>query len=171
MNSKRALCAGMMVGLAMSHCMAADQPLPSTAGETLSGQKMVLAEAVRGHEAVIVAGFSREGGNEAGALVKAIHADAALNGVPVYTMAMLEGAPGFIRGMIKSGMKKSVPAAEQGNFVVFTQDEKVWRSYFGVDGDKDAYAVLLDGDGKVLWHGHGAGAGLETQLKASLPGK
>jgi hypothetical protein len=158
-----------LVGLAIAleSAWAADLAMPSTAGETLAGQRMVLADAVRGHKAVIVAGFSREGGNETGAWVKAIHADAAMAGVPVYTMAMLEGAPGFIRGMIKSGMKKGVAAADQGNFVVLTQDEKAWREYFGVAEDKDAYVVLLDGSGKMVWHGHGT-AELEPALRAAV---
>ena len=51
-------------------CLA--QSLPSTAGETLSGKPIVLADAVRGHTAVLVAGFSREGGNGTGDWVKAI---------------------------------------------------------------------------------------------------
>jgi hypothetical protein len=39
------------------------QSLPSTAGETLSGKPIVLADAVRGRTAVLVAGFSRQGRN------------------------------------------------------------------------------------------------------------
>jgi hypothetical protein len=154
----------VLFGMVSGSGFAAEPLMPGTAGETLNGQRMVLADAVRGHRAVIVAGFSREAGNESGPWVKAIHADAAMAGVPVYTMAMLEGAPGFIRGMIKSGMKKGVPAADQGNFVVMTQDEKAWREYFGVASDKDAYVVLLDGSGKVIWRGHGA-AELEPELR------
>ena len=43
------------------------QEMPRTRGEMLSGKPIVLADEVRGHPAVLVAGFSREGGNGTGA--------------------------------------------------------------------------------------------------------
>ena len=144
------------------------QAMPATAGETLSGKKIVLAGEVRGHSAVLVAGFSREGGNGTGAWVKAIHADPAMSGVSVYQVAMIAGAPGLIRGMIKNGMKKGVPPAEQDQFVVLTQDEKLWKGYFDVGDDKVAYVMLIDASGKALWHGHGTAAEQEPELKSVL---
>jgi hypothetical protein len=143
------------------------QAVPATAGETLSGKQIMLADEVRGRAAVLVAGFSREGGSATGAWIKAIHGDSSLTGVAVYQVAMLAGAPGFIRGMIKSGMKKDVPLSEQNHFVVLTQDEKLWRTYFDVTNDKDPYVVLIDPLGKVLWRGHGPASNLEPQLRAA----
>jgi hypothetical protein len=150
-------------------CQCRAQSLPATAGETLTGKRIVLADEVRGQTAVLVAGFSREGGSATGAWIKAIHGDSSLASVAVYQVAMLAGAPGFIRGMIKSGMKKGVPPAEQDHFVVLTQDEKLWRTYFDVTNDKDPYVILIDASGKVLWHGHGSPANLEPQLRAARP--
>jgi hypothetical protein len=144
------------------------QAMPGTAGETLSGKHIVLADQVRGHAVVLVAGFSHEAGNGTAAWVKAIHADPALASVSVYEIAEIAGAPSLIRGMIKSGMKKNVPAAEQDSFVVLTEDAKPWRSYFDVGDDQVPYVMLLDPSGKILWHGHGAASDLEAQLKAAL---
>ncbi|MGA2727198.1 MAG: hypothetical protein ABSE96_05260 [Terracidiphilus sp.] len=147
-------------------CLA--QSLPSTAGETLSGKPIVLADAVRGRTAVLVAGFSREGGNGTGDWVKAIQADPAFAKASVYSVAMLASAPGFIRGMIRSGMKKGLSPQAQDRFVVLTEDEKSWRTYFGVTTDKEPYVVLLDAQGQILWHGHGYAANLEPQLRAAM---
>jgi len=144
------------------------QTLPSTSGETLSGKPIVLADAIRGHTVLLVAGFSREGGNGAGDWIKAIHADPALAKANVYQIAMIAGAPGFIRGMIKSGMKKGVAPADQDRFVVFTTDEQAWKNFFGVSTDSDPYVALIDAQGKVAWHAHGPAAQLEPQLKAAL---
>ena len=144
------------------------QEMPRTAGDTLTGKKVVLAEEVRGHAAVLVAGFSRAGGNGTAAWVKAIHADSALAGQQVYEIAEIAGAPGFVRGMIKSSMKKNVPAADQDTFVVFTQDEAPWRAYFEVSDDQVPYAVLIDAAEKVVWRGHGTAAEMEPQLREAL---
>ena len=148
--------------------LCAAQGMPVTAGETLSGKHIVLADATRDHAAVLVAGFSHEGGNGTGPWVKALRADKALEGVAVYQVAMLEGAPGFIRGAIKSSMRKGTAAAEQDMFVVLTQDDKLWRQYFGVTTDKEPYVVLLDAKGNVMWHGHGPADKLEPELKAAV---
>ena len=164
---KRALLCGFIAaGFILLPAMG--QEMPKTEGETLSGKRVVLADEVRGHPAVLVAGFSRQGGNGSGAWVKAIHADPALGGVTVYQVAQIAAAPSLIRGMIKSGMRKGVPAAEQDRFIVLTQDEKTWRGYFAVDDDRVSYVVLIDASGKMLWQGHGAAAELEPQLKAAL---
>ncbi|HEV3445880.1 MAG TPA: hypothetical protein VG099_14660, partial [Gemmataceae bacterium] len=61
--------------------------MPNTAGETLSGKRIVLADQVRGHAVVLVAGFSHEAGNGTGPWVKAIHSDPALASVSVYEIA------------------------------------------------------------------------------------
>jgi hypothetical protein len=147
-------------------CLA--QSFPATAGETLSGKHVVLADAVRGHTTILVAGFSREGGAGTGDWVKTIHADPAFAKATVYPVAMLAGAPAFIRGMIRSGMKKGLSAAEQDRFVVLTEDEQLWRTYFDVTTDNEPYVALLDAQGKVLWRGHGAAAQIEPQLKSAL---
>jgi hypothetical protein len=144
------------------------QTMPATVGETLSGKRVTPAEMVRGHAAILVAGFSHDAGMHSGEWRKAVRADSSLNGIPVYELAMLEKAPGFIRGMIKSGMRKSVSAAEQDQIIVMTQDQKLWETFFGVADDKEPYVVLLDAKGDIIWHGHGRAATLEPQLRSAL---
>lgn len=145
------------------------QGIPRTSGETLSGKPIVLADAVRGRATLLVAAFSREGGTAAGDWMKAIHADPAFSRVSVFQIAMIAGAPGFIRGIITSGMKRGVSPADQDRFVVLTSDEQPWKDYFGVTVHGDPYIELLDAKGKVLWQGHGAATLLESKLRAALP--
>jgi hypothetical protein len=142
--------------------------MPVTAGETLSGHRIVLAQAVGGHSVLLAACFSKDAGPSCGEWAKQVRTDPALAGVTVYELAMLGRAPGFVRGMIESGMRKGLAAAELDQFVVLTQDEPQWRSYFGVTTDKDAWVVLIDPAGRILWHGHGATANLEPLLKGAL---
>ena len=140
------------------------QTLPATAGEALSGKRVVLAEAVRGHSAVLIAGFGKDAGTACGDWAKAIRGDKGLVGIALYSVASLEQAPGFVRGMIKSSMRKGLSAEEQDHFVILTRDEKLWRGYFSVASDKEPYVVLLDAKGDVLWHGHGLAKDLEPSL-------
>jgi hypothetical protein len=153
--------------MCMTHCCTALE-MPTTGGETLSGKRVAPAELVRGHVAILVAGFSREAGMQSGTWRKAVRADAGLNGIPVYELAMLEKAPGIIRGMIKSGMRKGVTPSDQDQIIVITQDQKLWEKFFGVENDKDSYVLLLDAKGNVIWHGHGPAERLEPLLKNAL---
>lgn len=118
----------LLIVFAASHESFA-QALPATAGVTLSDKPIVLADAVRGHAVVLIAGFSREGGNGAGDWAKALRADPAFTRIVVYQIAILAGAPKLMRGMIKSGMKKGVAPADQDRFVVLSDDEQPWKSF------------------------------------------
>jgi hypothetical protein len=159
---------GVLVACAGVAALNAQLPaMPGTAGETLSGKKIVLADAVRGHRAVLVAEFSHEGGIACGDWMKAIRGDEALAGVEVYEIAMLEGAPGLFRGMIKSGMRKGMDTAEQDRTVVLTQDEKFWEKFFEVSSAKEPQVMLLDAKGIVVWRGHGTASAVEPQLRSA----
>lgn len=52
--------------------------------------------------------------------------------------------------------------------MILTQDEKLWRIYFGVIAEIDPYVELIDAAGQVRWHDHGAARDLEPLLKAAL---
>ena len=158
----------IMLSLASPAAISGAQTLPATVGETLSGHSLVLAQAMHGHASILLMGFSKDGGMRCGDWVKAIHDDAALNGVAVYQASMLEGAPALLRPAIKNAMRKGLPPAEQDAFVVLTQDQKLWRSYFDVSTDKDPYVVLMDAVGQVRWHGHGDAKFLEPLLGPAL---
>jgi hypothetical protein len=161
----RFLTTAMLIAATLS---GASQAMPSTSAETLNGKHVVLADTVRGHAAVLVAGFSHEGGTKVSEWMKALRGDSAFAAVDVYEIAMLEGAPGIIRGMIKSGMRKGTTPAEQEHTLVMTQDQKQWEKFFGVADDKEPYVVLLNANGEVVWRGHGPVATIEPQLKGAL---
>ena len=147
---------------------AISQSLPSTVGESLSGKAVVLANAVRGRAAVLVAGFSKDAGPACDDWMKALRADPALAQASVFQVVMLQQAPGFIRGLIKGAMRKGLSPAQQDAAVVLTQDESLWRAFFGVSSDKAPCVVLLDPAAHPLWHGCGAARDLEPLLKAAL---
>jgi len=164
------VCAAWAAAGASANALAQAQVpgMPTTAGETLSGKKIVLAEAVRGHRTVLVAGFSHDGGIACGDWMKAIRGDAALAGLDVYEIAMLEGAPGILRGMIKSGMRKGMPSAEQERSVVLTQDDKLWEKYFDVSNAQEPQVMLLDAQENVVWRGHGAASAVEAEVRNAV---
>lgn len=147
-------------------CLA--QSMPATSGETLTGKHLAPAEAVRGHAAILIASFSHNAGMHGAAWMKAIEGDPALKDVKVLELAMLGKAPAMVRGIIKSGMRKNAPAAEQDHIVVMTEDQAQWEEFFGVGDDREPYVLVLDTKGDLIWHGHGQAVELEPELRKTL---
>lgn len=141
--------------------------LPGTAGETLDGKRIVLARAAQGRATILVAAFSHDAGQRCSHWMHALRKDPVLATVPAYQIVDLEKVPTLFRGTLRSLMRKNVDAALQDHFVVLTQDDKLWRAYFGVTEEQEPYVVLLDGNGKVTWSGHGSARELEPELRAA----
>jgi hypothetical protein len=74
--------------------------------------------------------------------------------------------------MVVKSMKSGVPEAEQAHFLPLFSDEAVWRKIAHYGNADDAYILIVDGDGKVLWQTSGkvtdAGfAALKQQIEAA----
>ena len=129
------------------------ETLPGTEGENLLGQKVKVADSLKGKIGVLVIGYSKASGDITGAWEKRLSADFGSNSaVAVYQMPMLEAAPKFIRGTIISGMKKGIPAPKQANFIVVIKDEDEWKRVSVYQKGQDAYVVIVDRDGEVRQH-------------------
>jgi hypothetical protein len=132
------------------------QRLPMTQGQSLSGHAVVLPSAVAGHAAVIVIGFSHGSSKAMERWDKEIGAQVtAKPGVALYNIAVIEDAPKFVRGIIKGSMRALVPAAGQDHFLTVVEGQQELKSAVDFAGADDAYIVVLDGAGKIVFHTHG----------------
>jgi hypothetical protein len=129
------------------------ETLPATEGENLLGQKVKIADSLKGKAGVLVIGYSKSAGEITAAWDKRLSADYGSNpAVTIYQIPMLEAAPKFIRGTIISGMKKGVPAAKQGNFIVVVKDEDEWKRVSGFQKSDEAYVLIVDKSGEIQQH-------------------
>ena len=76
-------------------------------------------------------------------------------GVPLYNMAVIQDAPKFVRGMITHSMKAMVPAAGQERFLTVVQGEEELKKAVDFSTGDEAYVVVLDAAGKIVFHTHG----------------
>jgi hypothetical protein len=150
---------GLLLCFGGGGCLQAQQgagdSLPATHAKTLSGAVVTLPAA--DHAAtLILAGFSKN----SSASVKAwwLQAKALCEANPrvaCYRAAVLQDAPGFVRGFIVGGMKKDTTPVEQEGFLTVFENEAAWKRSFGFGAEEDAYVALFDKDGKRLWHTSG----------------
>jgi hypothetical protein len=128
-------------------CFAASDNLPVTPAETLADQKIVFPTALAGKAAVCVFGFSKEAGDRTKVWMTRLSQD----GINAWSIANLEGAPGLVRGMIRSIMRKGTPQPLLERSLILTKDEKAWKRAVGSKQDNLPVVVLLDGKGQILW--------------------
>jgi len=143
--------------LAVAGLLMADSlPMPTTQAQSLSGHEVTLPTAVAGHSAVIVIGFTQGSQRAMERWDKEIGAQVtAKPGVPLYNIAVIQDAPRFVRGMIKGSMKALVPAAGKDRFLTVVEGQDELKKAVDFSAASDAYVVVLDASGKIVFHTHG----------------
>jgi hypothetical protein len=133
-------------------------PLPPLEATCLSGRQAKLPAESLGKAALLIFGFSKASKENTMPWEKEADADYGSNSrCAVYVLADLSGAPGFIRGFIKSAMRSDCSASLQDRFLILTKDSALWKKSVAYDaaGPDDAYLLLLDSSGQISFVQHG----------------
>jgi hypothetical protein len=143
----------MMTGLSGR---AEQATIPKAEGTTLTGKAIVLPEAMKSKVGVLVLGFSHGSQEQVAAWGRRLAADYAQSKDVVYfEVPILAGAPKILRGMIVKKMASSVPKVERPHFLPLTENEAGWRTVAHFSKPDDAYVLVIDGNGSVLWQTEG----------------
>lgn len=145
-----------MLGTAMfcpaGQAQTPDTHIPATHGTSLTGTAVELPRALKGKVGVLVVGFSHASQGEVASWGRLLDANyAKSNDVVYFELPMLAAAPKILRGMIVKKMGSAVPAAEKQHFVPLMEGEPAWRAAAHYDKPDDAYVLLVDDEGLVLW--------------------
>jgi len=134
----------------------AQASIPHTQGTTLAGNVVTLPDAVKGKVGVLIVGFSHASQGQVEAWGRRLSVDyGRSSGVVHFDVPMLAGAPKILRGLILKRISSSVPTAEQRNFLPLTENEAAWRSVAHYGKPDDAYVLVIDGTGNILWQTEG----------------
>ena len=129
----------------------ADAPLGAQPLTTLEGKSGTIAlDPIRG--GLLVLGFSRQSNPQARDWSRQLRAKSSGQGdrgVPLYNVVGLVGAPRFVRGMVRRGIRSGVAKEDRGTFFIVEEDDAFWRALAAVDDDKPAYVLRLDANGAV----------------------
>ena len=148
--------------------------IPTARGTTLTGTDMALPNSLNGKIGVLVVGFSRASGEQIsdwGRLIEAQYGQS--RELTYFEIPMLAGMPKLLRGMVIKQMSSTVPGPERAHFVPLTEDDKPWRAVARYDKADDAYVLVVNGGGVLLWQTEGeatdaAWADFKAKLKGLL---
>lgn len=143
--------------LFLCFCVCEAQSIPAIHGRSFAGKDVNLPLDLKGKFGVLVVGFSKTSGENAKVWGQAITGD--LNNNPqivYYQIPVLAGVPSIIRGVVLQGMRLAMTAAEQAHFVPALQDEVKWKEAVHFTSPDDAYVLVLNSDGTILWRAQGS---------------
>ena len=167
-----AAAAATAVSAAAVPAAAAAASAADAVAETLAGEEVAAPDDL-GSRSLLVVSFHRAANAGAREWRSALDDAPAAEGWSIYSVVVLEGAPGFVRRMVVRTMRGEVEAARHGSYLVVEEGADAWRTLAGSDGDaedrEDAVFVARLEGGKVCarFRGLVSGAALTDLLGAS----
>jgi ATP10 protein len=144
------------LSLGQSTLLATGAALPPLQGQTLDDKDVSLPDAAEGRVCLLIMTFSKQAGERSRTwqdhFVKDFPDDTKATS---YSVAMLGDAPGFVRGMIRSAMRRGTVQPLRARTVTVTSDSKPWKQRLNLSNDKDVYLLLLNKQGQIAWMQHG----------------
>ena len=136
--------------------MAAGEMIPALEAKNLRGEVMRLPADMAFEPAVLVLSFTRKGGDAAVAWDRQL-ASQLPAGTRLYSLLMLGGVPGWLRGALLSGIRSGLPVEARSRFVAVFERNEEWRRISGYRGGDDAWVLYLSPGGELLSVSHGQG--------------
>jgi len=142
---------------------------------TLAGNEIEATNDL-GARSLLVVSFHRVANGGAREWRRVRDDDPRVDGWSVYTVVVLEGAPGFVRRMVVRALRGDVPAARQDSFLVVEEGADAWRELAGANGEEEdraeAVFVIRLEDGEICgrYRGLVSPATLDGLLSASCEG-
>jgi hypothetical protein len=145
----------LIVGLAAtapSPTLAPGDLLPPLRGDFLSGRKAVLPDAACGRVALVALGFSYDSRFAVEAWIARFRRDfGADSSLAFFEVPMISGMARLARPFIDGGMRRGTPKALHDHVITVYGGASEWKSRLGFREPDDAYLVLLDRAGRVVW--------------------
>lgn len=151
-----ALIALVTAGAACAQSLQTGSVLPQIKGTSLEDQEITLPDAAAGKVTFLMITFSKAAGEKGQTWNDHFFKDYSQDDrVTSYSIAMLEDVPALLRRMVRGGIKRGMPASMRRRFLTVVKGEAEWKRYVGMQDDKEAYLLLLDGKSRVQWMHHG----------------
>ena len=132
------------------------QQVPVTHATALNKSVVILPQSDARKPLILLIGFSHKAEKECDSWnqrLKTAYMDE--SGVDYYELADFEGVPPFVMSFILHGMRRKIPKDEHAYFVPFYSGEAEWKKLVAYSSPVDAYLVVADAAGHVLWQEHG----------------
>jgi hypothetical protein len=130
--------------------------LPVLSVQTLSGQALSIPGDLHA-PTIFVIGFTKKSRDQTEAWAHRLRADKVTPlRISLKDVIVLEDVPGLFRGFVVKQLQTSVPRNLHDEILIVTQAADLWKRSAGFTAEDDAYLLLADAKGTILWRAHGA---------------
>lgn len=160
------LLAAATLALSQTRSLETGVSFPSLQGQSLDEKDVSLPDVAQGRVCLVIMTFSKEAGERSRQWQERFVKDFSDESkVTSFSVAMLSDAPGFMRGMIRSSIRRGTQQALRPRTIIVTSDSKPWKQRLNLTNDKEVYLFLLNKQGQVAWMQH---SDLDLKLYADL---
>ena len=151
----KVLCLIALLSPVAASCQNASH-IPATHGITLAGTQIAFPEALGAKLSIIVVGFGHESEEQISNWGRLISADYGKSAdISYFELTMMQGVPKLLRGMMVKRLASSVPFDERDHYIPVLDGGPGWRAVAHYNKPEDAYVLLVDSTGAVLWQTEG----------------
>jgi hypothetical protein len=136
---------------------AAAERIPEVHGTSFANQAVNLPDDLQDKAAgILVLGFSRGSRDAVTGWAQKIAGDyRTSNVVAYYELPVVASVPGFLRGILLRSIRSSAPERAHKRIVPITDHEEGWRALVHYGVADDAYLLVVDRRGDVVWQTQG----------------
>lgn len=145
--------------------------IPAIHADTLAGEPVHLPADLHGKSAILVLGFGKDARTPIRDWGKRLATDYFTSPtVLYYEMPVLAGVPRLLRGLVLKQIAAEVSDRGKHHFLPITDNEPRWRALTHVTDPSQAYLLVVDSNGNVLWTTSGPlTTAAYTALQSHLP--
>jgi hypothetical protein len=146
-----AIRAVLVVGAAASTAAASDPVIPVLPVESLSSKQLSLPADLPDVPCVFIVGFSKASGGPTTDWSRRLQTTLLSDSVAIYSVSVIEDVPRFMRGLVVSSIRRSVPASLHDRFLLVTQSASAWKGLASYSEPDTAYVLLTNTAHEVVW--------------------
>lgn len=132
MHPKKASPSILMAGLLAAMNTFAASAMPTVDVEPLAGNSLTLPDDLPHRPCVFVVGFSKASRAQTMQWSQRLEQEPLAGKISVYSVAVLEDVPAFMRKFVVGGIRNGVPDALHDHFLVATSDTTAWKTPFPI---------------------------------------
>lgn len=137
--------------------LVAAQTIPSVKAKALDDSEVTLPKPSDQQVEILILGFSKKSGDVCQPWAKRVNAELLLDPrVNYYQLPHLEGVPRMVKPVILHGMRSDLTPQQQAHLVPLYDKQDEWKKLVNFSAPDDAYIILTDPDGHVVWQTHGS---------------
>ena len=151
MHPKKASLSILMACLLAATSAFAASAMPKVKVEPLAGNSLTLPDDLPQRPCLFVIGFSKASRAQTMQWLQRLEREPLAGKASLYSVAVLEDVPSFMRKFVVGGIRSGVPDALHNRILVATSDATAWKDAVSYSDADAAYVILVNAGRAIVF--------------------